>query len=68
MPPGNRFPAMDGPTIGITLSELKTIPGRLCVVGGVEKFKPNNAAPRVGNVERLVTDAEGDTASGLLAN
>ena len=56
---------LDGRTIGIRLDELKTMPGRLCVAGGVEKIEPIKAALRAGYIEQLVTDA--DTAAALLA-
>ena len=55
---------LDRRMIGVTLEELKTLPGRLCVAGGPLKVEPLRAALKGGFVQRLVTDAA--TANALL--
>lgn len=55
---------LDRRMIGVTLDELKTLPGRICVAGGPAKVAPLQAALKGGFVQRLVTDAA--TANALL--
>jgi DNA-binding transcriptional regulator LsrR (DeoR family) len=55
---------LDSRMIGLTLDELKTLPGRLCVAGGPTKVEPLLAALKGGFVQRLVTDAA--TANALM--
>jgi len=55
---------LDSRMIGITLDELKALPNRLCVAGGLEKIQALRAALRGGYVTHLVTDAE--VAAALL--
>jgi DNA-binding transcriptional regulator LsrR (DeoR family) len=54
--------ALDSLMIGVTLKELKTLPGRLCVAGGPTKIAPLRAALKGGYIQRLVTDAATATA------
>jgi DNA-binding transcriptional regulator LsrR (DeoR family) len=53
---------LDSRMIGITLDELKALPNRLCVAGGVDKIEALRAALRGGYVTHLVTDAAAATA------
>jgi DNA-binding transcriptional regulator LsrR (DeoR family) len=55
---------LDGRMIGLTLDELRRVPGRLCVAGGPAKVAAIRAALRGGYVTHLVTDAA--TAESLL--
>jgi len=48
---------LDDRMIGITLEELKNLPNRLCVAGGLGKIEALRAALRGGYVTHLVTDA-----------
>ena len=55
---------LDSRMIGLTLQELKHLPGRLCVAGGPNKIAPLRAALKGGFIQRLVTDAA--TANALM--
>ena len=52
--------------MGITLTELKAIPSRLCVAGGPEKTNAIRATLKGNFATDLITDF--DTAKGLLEN
>lgn len=57
---------LEGRTIGIELSQLKTVPCRIGVAGGMDKVQAILAALRGGYVNVMVTDA--DTARAILAS
>ncbi len=58
------YTEMDERMIGVTLEEIKPIPCRLAVAGGVHKIEAIHATLKGGYVTHLVTDYE--TASALL--
>lgn len=55
---------LDCRMVGLTLDELRAMPVRLCVAGGVQKLAAIRAALRGGFVTHLVTDME--TAEALM--
>ncbi len=57
---------LEGRTIGIELSQLKTIPCRIGVAGGMDKVQAILAALRGGYVNVMVTDA--DTARAIMTS
>jgi DNA-binding transcriptional regulator LsrR (DeoR family) len=57
--------ALDGRMIGLTLDEIRRIPKRICVAGGLRKVDAIDAALKGGYATVLVTDEA--TAQALLA-
>ena len=57
-------PAVDARTVGISLSELREVPQRLMVAGGLQKSRAIDTALRMNLPTHVVIDKE--TANHLL--